>query len=163
MPAGYTRVLVSSGLRLLQDFEGSVDFQQATYRVYTRMFSVRLSLKGTSPSRTASDIAHVILHQCAPQYTAAFSTAASQCGNKALNTPHHTTGARTRDRAFNGSRTSCSTAVSDPSNYSRRFATVTARTAWESSKTAVMLQERVKVGTSIEHSPRSHPPQRGRT
>ena len=38
------------------------------------------------------------------------------------------------------------------------------RTAWEGSKTAVMLQERVKVGTSIEHSPRSHPPpQRGRT
>ena len=34
---------------------------------------------------------------------------------------------------------------------SRRFATVTARTAWEGSKTAVMLQERVKVGTSIEH------------
>ena len=42
--------------------------------------------------------------------------------------------------------------------YSRRFTTVTARTAWEGSKTAVMLQERVKVGTSIEHSPRSHPP-----
>ena len=41
--------------------------------------------------------------------------------------------------------------------YSRRFATVTAGTAWEGSKTAVMLQERVKVGTSIEHSPRSHP------